>query len=307
VAGFTLLELLIAITVSAALLTAAVQAYTQLTRAMEKRLDDGGRDRIATLVLDRLERELVGTLLVAKPKDSPRETHPWVFLGADGTYEEREADSLKFITESPGRATEGAETPGYALVTYLTRPNDEGKLDLYRTEIPVPLTLPEITRDDSAESIELAPAVRNIARFGLEFIDEKSGESAAAWDSTTGLAADTLPSAVKLTVQLYAASKGARKLVPGTVLTRRVTLPVRPLGESDDGGECEDGLAVDACIDRILEQFPDLASDERELLDELAVSVEDRCFAGRGSPQLAALRAALIELIGTDPTEICSQ
>jgi prepilin-type N-terminal cleavage/methylation domain-containing protein len=62
--GFTLLELLIVIAVTSILLTTAFQTYVAIMNAQERALAENRRDSITALVLDRLESELVGTLLV---------------------------------------------------------------------------------------------------------------------------------------------------------------------------------------------------------------------------------------------------
>jgi len=62
--GFTLLEILIVIAVTSILLTTAFQAYLGIMDAQQRALADNRRDGVTALVLDRLESELVGTLLV---------------------------------------------------------------------------------------------------------------------------------------------------------------------------------------------------------------------------------------------------
>jgi len=60
-AGFTLLEILVAVFIMAMVLTFAFQAYQGIEHAYSRVGSTPSRDRAARIVLDRLERELVGS------------------------------------------------------------------------------------------------------------------------------------------------------------------------------------------------------------------------------------------------------
>ncbi len=96
--GFTLLEILIAISITALLVMAAIQAHLGIMRAQQRATGGIHRDRAAEILLDRLERELTGAFLITKPATIARAAHPYLFLGADVFDEERDADSLRFVT-----------------------------------------------------------------------------------------------------------------------------------------------------------------------------------------------------------------
>src|SRR5262249_19040883 len=62
-AGFTLLEIMVAVLIMAILLTFTFQAYRGIEGSYQRVGNSTSRDRAARVVLDRLERELVGTVL----------------------------------------------------------------------------------------------------------------------------------------------------------------------------------------------------------------------------------------------------
>ena len=84
-AGFTLLELLIALGITALLVTAAVQAYVSISEAQERARGGHNRDRSALVLLDRIERELEGSMLVVRSEREDRLGHPYVFIDDDGS------------------------------------------------------------------------------------------------------------------------------------------------------------------------------------------------------------------------------
>ncbi|MEE8557441.1 MAG: type II secretion system protein, partial [Myxococcota bacterium] len=113
--GLTLLEMLIVVGVTALLVTAGVQAHLGIRRAQARAAQGLQRERAARVFLDRFERELVGTILFGKPKNTSRLAHPYLFYGVHGAESDRLLDGLRVITRSPARAYPGSESPGLRL------------------------------------------------------------------------------------------------------------------------------------------------------------------------------------------------
>ncbi len=290
--GFTLLEILVAVAVAAFLVTAAVQSYVQIAQAQQRSLEPSGRDLIAERALDRIERELVGTVLVVKAKETPLEDHPWVFLGFDAVREARDADGLLFVTENPASAG-NAELQDARLVAYQVGPGElPDQLNVYRTEARLPEKLQR-----ELPPLGERPVIEGVAQVGITFRDEESGATAPAWDSTGGQA-NKLPGAVELKLQLYSETPEGEQ-VEGETFTRLVTLPVRPIGSGEEGeGDCQGRPTVAEC-------FKGLGLDTDNL---------DQVFQGLGvkgsecfdpdDPKLASVLSGLRGVV-PDPAELC--
>lgn len=223
-AGFTLLELLIAIGITSLLVSAAVQAYISISRAQERAHGGEDRDRAALVLLDRIERELVGTLLVLKPEDADRLGHPYVFVGEDRVFGSGDSDALRFITLTPARPPGGQLSDGIRMVSYGLEPRPDEGVDLLRQEEPLP--------DRLEKRISIADGqvvMEQLAFFRLRYKDDETEEWTEWWDSTALELLDRLPEAVEMSVQLYELNE-EEELEAGREHKRVVRLPVRPLG-----------------------------------------------------------------------------
>jgi type II secretion system protein J len=293
-AGFTLLEILVAVGIAALLITAAVRSYVDIANAQQRGIEVTARDRIAELALDRMERELVASVLVVRPKETPLEQHPWVFVGLDGVREARDADGLIFITEAPAGAAGNPALEDARLVSYQIGPGElPEELYLYRREMPMPSAMSR-----ELPALEGEPILRGVAQFSLSFRDDKSGASAAAWDSTTAQP-NRLPSAVELKLQLFSETPEGEQR-PGEVFERLVPLVVRPIGEKDEegNGSCDGKITVEECLKGLGLETANLD----QVLDGLDIKGGD-CFSAddpRLQPLISNLRG-----IGPDPAEIC--
>jgi hypothetical protein len=235
--------MLIVIGITAMLVTAAVQAHLAIRRAQERATRGLHRDRTVDVFLDRFERELVGTVLVAKQDDIDRLSHPWVFVAEDRFNTEADADGIRFITRSPARAAPTSEASGLKMVTYVTEEAPDRGMELLRQEEALP------------DSLQKEPVVQEgllamhgVASFRLRFLEEESESWRDDWDSTDIALLDQLPAAVEVAVRLLQTDESGRKR-PGSEHTRTISLPVRPVqfGTEGDGfgaygdGDGEDG------------------------------------------------------------------
>ena len=240
-AGFTLLELLIAIGVTAMLVTAAVQAYVSISRAQERALGGQARDHTARVLLDRIERELEGSLLVVRSEEEDRLGHPYLFIGDDRVFGTGDSDALRFITLTPARAPGAEINGGIRMVSYGLQPGEGEGLDLLRVEEPLPRGLEKrISLEDGQVVVE------QVASFRLRYQNEDTGEWVERWDSTDIALLDQLPEAVEISVQLYE-PKEDEQPEPGLEQQRVARLRMRPFDRKqllraleDDEDEEED-------------------------------------------------------------------
>jgi len=293
-AGFTLLEILVAVGIAALLIVTAVRSYVDITRAQQRVADTSGRDRVAELALDRMERELVGSVLVVRPKETPLEKHPWLFLGVDGVREARDADGMMFVTETPAGAAGAVALEDSRVIAYQIGPGElPEELYVYRSEVPLPKGL-----EKQLPALSGEPVLRGVVQFGLSFRDDKTGAAAPAWDSTAGSQENRLPDAVELKLQLYSENEQGEQ-VAGEVFERLVPLVVRPIGEGDQkNADCQGKPTVEECLKGLGLETANLG----EVLSGLDVKGTD-CFSA-DDPKLRGLISSL-RGVGPDPAELC--
>jgi len=261
-AGFTLIEVMGAVLLTAVVVTGATAFYLRLSDAAERARDHTAQGRHASAVLDRLARDLEGAFLVVKPEEKDPLDHPWLFLaeerrGSDG------ADRLKWVIRNHRSARVDGPSSGLALVSWELIPGDDETFELWRR---ARLSLPEgLDRrfDDEGGAV----VAENVASFGVSLMTE-DGEWVSTWDSSTLANSSQLPLAAEIRLALREGDPGAD--ASGPLFTRRVLLPLRPLDlqeevesgpgapgegeddededeETDDGeeGEDEDGVFGD--------------------------------------------------------------
>ena len=252
-AGFTLLELLIALGITALLVTAAVQAYVSISEAQERARGGHNRDRSALVLLDRIERELEGSMLVVRSEREDRLGHPYVFIGEDRVFGSGDSDAIRFITLTPARPPGGEISGGIRMVSYGVEPSADEGFDLLRQEEPLPDGLEKRILLDDAQVV-----IEQMASFRLRYQDGETGEWVERWDSTDLSLLDQLPQAVEVTVQLYQTNED-EELEPGQEHQRVAHLRIRPFDrEQLLAGRQEE-----------LEEEEDDENDEDEEDDEL--------------------------------------
>ena len=184
-AGFTLVELVIAMTVMA-LLSIALYGVISLgattAGAGERRSEQARRFRIATSLIVRQLRS-AAPMYVAADEEDDDEPVPY-FLG--------ESDRVDFVTASP----QGPYSTGFALVSYWT---EDGTLMM--SETPYFLAFGEDGLGPEAEPFILsAPLLYNVkeARFEYQRSDYESDEWEKEWDANED---ERLPAGVRITIE----------------------------------------------------------------------------------------------------------
>lgn len=272
-AGFTLLEILVTIGLTAIIVLFSYQIFRQINQTQERARPDRQRDLVAEVFLDRFERELVGTVLLVKPEAQERLDFPWMFVGEDRVFGTNDSDGVRFITQSPARAP-GHVQGGLRTVSYgIDAAVDDERLDLFRFEEELPENLQKEIR-----LIDAQPVLEDVARFSLRFQDEETAVWRDAWDSTQVENPDALPFSVEVGLQLYEEdSDGAR--IAGREFLRTIELPVRPISPERDAPEDDSGCEGDTiqeCLDYWEGDIEE--GDRMERLRELAAAAGPGCW-----------------------------
>jgi hypothetical protein len=289
--------MLIAIAIAALVIAVAVRAHLGIERAQQHAAAGLDRSRIAEILLGRLERELLGAVLVKRPDGEERLGHPWVFVGTDGASEGMDTDSLRFVTRTPARAGVSIPASGISIVSYVASSSDDGGLELRRDEQPLEGGLQ--TRVDASSGQLVADG---LAGFDLRFQDEV-GSTRESWNSTDLVMLDQLPLSVDIRVRLLEEGRDG-EWVEGPERARTVQLRVRPIDlEALRAGALQAGesecLTAEQCVERY-SAYLSRGDDARDELMELLAQTAGECFELESE-----LADALRNIGGPDPAETC--
>ena len=301
-AGFTLLEILVAIFIMAMLLTFAFEAYKGIESAYQRVGATTSRDRAARIVLDRIERELVGTVMVQRAQGADPLLQPYFFYGQTQPYGDSEGDTLRFVTRTALRPP-GVPDPGIEIVTYGAVPSQTGPgLSLLRQAEPLPLQLAKEVVWDQPDVV-----ADNVALF-LARYDGGGGTGAAGaegWDSTTVDMLDQIPAGIVITVSLFETDDNGQ-VKQGPEFTRAIELPVRPFKLSPDDGntpaaDCGTGMTVKQCMDSFASQIASASESLQQAIADAQGSATDACWNNDSpSPALQRLKVLMGGLPGFD-------
>ncbi len=296
--GFTLLEILITIAIMSLLITTAVQAFQSITRAEERARAGVGRARAAQVLLDRLERELVGTVLVPGPESEEPVAHPFLFVAEDRSSGN---SAVRFVTLTPSRSLESAASGGPRRVSYEVREvafdsldgPEEPLLELVRRE---DLLAAEAEPDISA--LDGQVVAEGLARFRLRFESETEDGWVDRWDSTAVETLDRLPLAVEVAVALWERDPDGG-FVRGREYQRRVELPLRPevFLPGDPGLEADAcGKTVAVCWRENISAAIDLSSAAGRRIQSFYNAIPASTCWNAADESLFELRSALAEV-----------
>ena len=231
--GFTLLEVLVSLVISAIVL-AGVYASFSAVMDTRRRVETGAKiDMTARLVLTRLSREIESAFLVKRAQDAPPESRYTVFSGSQSEMAGRPGDRLSFSTFAHAKRGVDANESDQAVIEYTTEENEPGAeiaagagagqgredgeptVALLRREwrrIPAP-------RDVQRTEPRAIALVDDVRGFRVRFRDG-AGEWTDRWDSTEVRTLDLLPVAVEITLTLRDGSGRDRDFV--TVASPRI-------------------------------------------------------------------------------------
>ncbi len=222
--GFTLLETLAAVMVTALIVAFALGAYVQIADTSEQatlRLRD---DLHAATIMDRLAEDLRSAFLVVKPDELDPLSHPWYFVS-----ESRESfsgsDAIRFIGRRHRSYQPDEHSSDFAQVAYQVTTDEEGLQSLHRWVV---VGLPDayepvfpLTDDERSHVLG-----QGLSGFTLRFLDGE-GEWVETWDSTQLEQSSTLPISIEIAFDMGLPPEDDGFGEPQYV--RRVVLPMQPL------------------------------------------------------------------------------
>jgi type II secretory pathway component PulJ len=289
--GLTLLEMLVVFLFTGMLLAGASQGYWQVSTSTTAAAARMQTERLASALLDRVARDLQGSVLLVKPPDVDPISHPWLFVAESrGVSASAGANRLRFVTRSHRPRATAVHESDLAIVTYFTTSGPDSGVVLHRMISP---RLPEeLDRRFPSENDEGVQPLAALESFGVRLLDE-DGKWADDWDSTTIQRSGQLPTVAEITLSLPP-WPGQEEDITRSIW---VELPVRPLDlqaelekaqqasagnegededeEFEDDAEC---VTVGECIAANPEAFQLLLSTSPEL-GLVVESIADQCFS----------------------------
>jgi len=197
--GFTLLEVVIAMTITAAIGVMTIGAFRQVDRAHEMARDQGDRFAGARLALSRLSRE-VSMAFVSEHYDRNRlRDRPTLFVGRE--------DELLFCTFAHERLERDVRESDESVVEYTldSDPDHSGERALFRREKP------RIDEEpDRGGRKDLV--ADHLASFRIQYWDPKKGDWVREWSTRSVDHASDLPTRVRFELELKLSGERTVKL-----------------------------------------------------------------------------------------------
>jgi len=189
--GFTLLEVMIAVAITAVIGSMAAGVYQQVDRAASAARDQGERYAGARLALTRLSRELSMAFLSEHYDRARFRDRPTLFKG--------ESDQLLFSTMAHVRLAQDAKESDQAMVEYLVERDPVSGTDaLYRRE--------KVRIDDEPDRGGRKDLVAtHVKGISLQYWDLKRKEWVREWSTRTPEKLNELPTRIRIALEIVLA------------------------------------------------------------------------------------------------------
>lgn len=211
--GFTLVELMIAIGITAAMGAMTFGAFRQVSRASEIARAQGDRYAAARVALSRIAREVSMAFLSENYDRARFRDRPTLFVGRE--------DEVLFTTMAHERLYLDARESDQAVVEYLVEsdPENPGEDALFRREKPRLDGEPD--RGGRKDLV-----ADHVASFRVRYWDAKRKDWAREWSTRSVERMEELPSRVRLELETRLADGRTETFV--TEARIAITRPLRP-------------------------------------------------------------------------------
>jgi general secretion pathway protein J len=195
--GFTLLEVMIAVAITAVIGAMAAGVYQQVDRAASVARDQGERYAGARLALTRMSREVSMAFLSEHYDRARYRDRPTLFKG--------DTDKVLFTTMAHVRLVQDAKESDQSVVEYLVQRDPvSGEDALYRRE--------KVRVDDEPDRGGRTDLVAtHVKRLSLRYWDLKRKEWVREWSTRTPEKLNELPTRVRVELELMLADGRTEK------------------------------------------------------------------------------------------------
>lgn len=194
-AGFTLVELLIAMALFALITSTAYSGLMQILRANKALDDERDVGMISNAVINRITREIqlmTPRARLLPPAESPGTIYPpsvHILGTPESLSDNNSGDSITFVADEAGQYVPDGQThTGVVQLTYRVEPvpadenpDEEEIFYLIRDEVPV------INPPDKAYELRMTfPITKRLVSFKLRYFDSDADEWTDTWDQNRG-------------------------------------------------------------------------------------------------------------------------
>jgi type II secretion system protein J len=304
-AGFTLLEMLVTVMITAVLVTGVFTMYAQLTEAGQRAMQRTRESRSAAALLDRIAHDLETAFLIIKADDVDPLEHPWVFV-AERRRGQSGSDRVKFNTLTHRVRGTKQHASDVATMAYILEGDEDGGFELLRWV--------ETVRPDGlernfprADDPGIAVVGGSLASFALRFMTA-DGDWVDDWDSSLVVRSGHLPLAVEIELSMYPEFEpdeddAFEEEAELTLYSRRVVLPQRPLAFETLAGLGDLALDSGADGDQDGDGIPD--SEDPDYKPENCALTYGQCIARQDPEAMAALPAEVRAGLNALRSNIC--
>lgn len=196
--GLTLIELLVAVAISAIILVVVYQTFNGIMDSAARIEETAEIDRMARITLGMISDEIRSTFW--KPAGPTGQWAELTFDGTDGPGGSNPTDSLVFTAFSPWISEQGTFLPNLSVLSYNLEPSVlEGEFVLFHLENTNPLS-------DSVESLQKYELAEHVSGLNFRYYDGENWND--EWDATIE---NKLPKAVEIALYFRTTSGEDRR------------------------------------------------------------------------------------------------
>jgi len=194
ISGFTLLEILIAMFILGIVLSTIFTIFTGTIKNITYAESQADIYQMARVALQRMQEDLECSLILKEDETLGEEENrstPGRFSGKNETIDDKDADTLSFLSSRHLSMDDEDNNPGRARITFYVKENDDEEgLDLYRIDVSEREQAPE----EKTGGLILCEGLHSV---NLMYYNS-DGDEYESWDSSEGEFKDKLPAMVSI-------------------------------------------------------------------------------------------------------------
>jgi len=192
-AGFTLLEIIVALLIFAVIVSVIYPAYTGTYRNIDVAETQAEIYEMARITLIRIIEDIESTYIPRESDISGDSENTETFTGQSDYLGGRRADRIRFFSKSHIDITDSLVEGGDAKIAYYPLQKEDESISLYRSDTPGNLEWPE-------ENTKGWIICEGLYSISFTYTD-KNGNTYDDWDTSVGNSRNKLPSIIHITLE----------------------------------------------------------------------------------------------------------
>ena len=192
-AGFTLLEIIVALAIFAVIVSLIFPAYTRTYGNIDIAETQAEIYEMARTALIRIVEDLESTYMPGESGNTRENDNMEPFTGQEDYIEGRRADQIRFFSKSHIDISESPTEGGDAKISYYPLLKEDESISLYRSDTPGNFEWPE----EKTEGWIICEGL-----YSISFMyTDKNGDSYDNWDESVTNSAIKLPSIINIKLE----------------------------------------------------------------------------------------------------------